>query len=244
MPDQGRLTQERLPHVAPAIAPLYPKPPWPLPGARMLKLLYETDREPVLTWLPPKLTRSSPPYAVLTITHYPDTPIGPFSLAAQHIGCRAGFFIRAFTVQAITDSPAAMAALREVWGYPCKLGEIRLGAVEVGAEASVAYSGDLIVEASISGGTRIDAASVRLDPVLNVRTAPSLEEGKQHDLLQLVQIDPEAEAKDALRGMGSLAFPARSDDAPWHNLPNRNMVAAVYCTVDTELPLARFVMPY
>jgi hypothetical protein len=210
----------------------------------MLKLLYETDKDPVLAWLPPKLTRSSPPYAVLTVTHYPESPIGPFHLAVQHIGCRAGFFIRALTVQAITDTPAAMAALREVWGYPCKLGEIEIDAQDGAVRASVSAEGTPIVEAVISSASAIDSGSVRLDPVLNVRTAPSLEEGKQHDLLQLVQIDPETEPRNAVRGVGSLTFPSQSDSSPWHLLPMRNMVAAFYCELDTELPLARFVMPY
>jgi acetoacetate decarboxylase len=244
MPDQGRLTEERLPHAAPAIAPLYPKPPWPLPGARVLKLLYETDTDPVLAWLPPKLMRSSPPYAVLTVAHYRDTPIGPFSLAAQHVGCRAGFFIRAFSVQAITDNPSALAALREVWGYPCKLGEVDLDVEANRANAVVRFDGTTVAEASVSDAVPIDGGSVRLDPVLNVRTAPSLEDGKQHDLLQLVQIDPECEVRDAVRGHGTLRFPSESQEAPWHLLPFRNMVAAVSCVVDTELPLARFVMPY
>ena len=244
MPDQGRLTQERLPHAAPAIAPLYPKPPWPLPGARVLKLIYETDTEPVLTWLPPKLTRSSPPYAVLTVAHYPETPIGPFSLAAQHIGCRAGFFIRAFTVQAIADSAAAVAALREVWGFPCKLGDISFEADGGEAKAVLRFNGATIAEASLSGGSPIDGGSVRLDPVLNVRTAPSLEEGKRHDLIQVVQIDPDCEVKEAVRGAGALTFPSQLEAAPWQLLPARCMVSAVYFTLDTELPLARFVMPY
>jgi acetoacetate decarboxylase len=210
----------------------------------MLKVLYETDKEPVLNWLPSKLTRSTPPYAVLTIASYPQTPIGPFSLASQHIGCRAGFFIRAFTVQAVVNRPEAMAALREVWGYPCRLGEVELEAGSEEVTATVSCAGERVVEAALTDGSAIDPGSVRLDPVLNVRTAPSLENGKQHDLLQLVQIDPEAEAREAVRGRGSLQFPSTSETAPWHLLPVRNIVAAVYCTLDTELPLARFVMPY
>ncbi len=91
MPDQGKLTEQRLPHTSPAIAPLYPPPPWKLPGARTLKVIYETDVEPLLTWLPPKLTRSSPAYAVLTVTEYAQSPIGPFSLAAQVPGVPGRF---------------------------------------------------------------------------------------------------------------------------------------------------------
>src|SRR5437870_10906602 len=135
VPDYGRLTQTRLPHSAPAVSPLYPPPPWKLPGARVLKLLFETDVDPVLTWLPPKLSRSSPPYAIITAAQFPQSPVGPFSLAAQYIGCRAGFFIRALTLQAVCDTAPALAALREVWGYPCTPGQLELEEKDGGAIA-------------------------------------------------------------------------------------------------------------
>jgi len=244
MPDYGRLTEERLPATAPAIAPLYPPAPWALPGATVLKVLYETDAEPLLTWLPPKLSRSSPPYAVLTVAHYPESPVGSFSLATQAIGCRAAFFIRAFTLQAITDNPAAMAALRELWGYPCKLGAIDLVTAGGSASAAVSYGVDTVAEVTLSGGAPIEGSSVRFDPVLNLRLAPSLEEGRRHDIVQMVQIDPDLEGRDAHRGQGAVRFPSASQAAPWHLLPSRYIISTVSCTVDTELPLARFVMPY
>src|SRR3990170_1608975 len=109
MPDYGRLTQDELPHTLPAVSPLYPPPPWPLPGARILKLVFETDKETVLRWLPPALSRSSPPYAIITVAHYPESPVGPFSLATQYIGCRARIFIRALALQAIVDNARALA---------------------------------------------------------------------------------------------------------------------------------------
>jgi acetoacetate decarboxylase len=137
-----------------------------------------------------------------------------------------------------------MAALREVWGYPCKLGEVTLAAEPDAIHATVGFEGNTIAEASIRDAAPIDGSAVRFDPVLNARVAPSLEDGKRHDLLQMVQIDPEVEVTEALRGAGEVTFPAEIDEAPWHLLPSRNMVSAFYCTMDTELPLARFVMPY
>jgi acetoacetate decarboxylase len=244
MPDYGHLTEERLPATSPAVAPLYPSAPWPLPGATVLKILYETDPEPVLTWLPPKLSRSSPPYAVLTVARYPESPVGPFTLATQAIGCRAAFFIRAFTLQAVTDNSAALAALRELWGYPCKLGAIDLTAAGDSASASIKVGLDTIAEITLSGGAPIDGSSVRFDPVLNLRLAPSLEEGRRHDIVQMVQIDPDCEGRDAIRGRGEVRFPSTSEVAPWHLLSSRNVISTVSCRVDTELPLARFVMPY
>ena len=242
MPDQGRLTEPRVPHTSPAVAPLYPPAPWKLPGARVLKVMYETDVEPLLSWLPPKLTRSSPPYTVITVAEHPESPIGPFSLAAQYLGCRAGFFIRALTLQAVTDSATAMAALREVWGYPCRLGTASLGGDGDTRTATVGESGAPLASLEVAGATPIEGDLVRFDPVLNLRLFPSLEEGKRHDLVQLVQIDPDYAVNTARRGLGRVEFPAA--ESPWSVLPARNVISAAYCEMDTELPLARFVTPY
>lgn len=237
MPEYGRLGQDTLAHTSPALAPLYPAPPWPLKGGRVLKITYETDAAPVIQWLPPRLSRSAPPYAIVTVAHYPESPIGPFSVAAQYIGCRASMFVRAFTIQAVTDNTTALTALREVWGYPCTLGTIEIG--DDGLSASVtSRERGLLMEASIADAKPIDPEAMRFDPVLNVRAVPSLEEGRTHDLLQLLQIDPELEIGESTRGAGSLTLEG------WGVLPVRNIISAVSCVLSTELPLARFVMPY
>lgn len=244
MPDYGRLAQERLPHTTPTVSPLYPPPPWALPGARILKLVFETDKEATLNWLPPTLSRSTPPYAVVIVAHYPESPIGPFSLATQHIGCRARLFIRAFTFQAITDSEPALTALREVWGFPCKLGRVRLSVRPSGASARVSRGGSVLAQVRLRRPEAVDPDLIRFDPLLNVRITPGIEEGKAHALLEMVQIDPEYKVGEALRGEGTLRYPAPTEGEPWHLLPVLNVIATTYTVADTQLPLARFVMPY
>jgi acetoacetate decarboxylase len=237
MPEYGRLGQDTLAHTSPALGPLYPPPPWPLKNAHVLKIVYETDAAPVLQWLPPRLSRSAPPYAIVTVARFPDSPVGLFSLAAQYIGCRAGMFVRAFTIQAVTDNTTVLAALREVWGYPCILGAVEMTADGLSTTVK-GEQGATLAEASITDAKPIDPEAMRFDPVLNVRAVPSLEEGRTHDLLQLLQIDPEYEIGESLRGSGSLRLDG------WDVLPVRNIISSVSCTVNTELPLARFVMPY
>ncbi|MEO6196907.1 MAG: acetoacetate decarboxylase family protein [Dehalococcoidia bacterium] len=239
MPDQGRLSEAGVTHTTPVLAPLYAAPPWKLPGARVLRAIFETDKDAVLEWLPPKLTRSSPPYGLVSIEHYPESPIGPFSVAHQFIGCRAGFFVRAFALQSVVDNPIALTALREMWGFPCQPGLVRLS--EDGASGRVEAGGEVLCEVALGNSEPLAPDLVRFDPILTLRLAPSLQEGVRHDLIQLMQIDAESEVHEATRGRGDVSYPEGSS---WSVLPNRNPISAVSSAVDTELPLARYVMPY
>lgn len=247
MPDRGLLSEDRVSHASPTLSPLYPPPPWKLPGARMLRALFETDKEPLLDNLPPKLTRSTPPYAIISIDDYPESPVGPFTMATQFIGCRAGFFQRAFALQAVVNSVPALAALREVWGVPAKLGEVELAAKKSKVSGTV-YSGGTspgkLAKVKLEAAEPIEPSLCRIDPVLCLRLAPSLQENVRHDLIQLVQLDPEYEITESSRGLGTVTYPASGEDDAWDILPCRNVISTVFCELNTELPLARFVMPY
>jgi acetoacetate decarboxylase len=243
MPDQGRLTEDLVTHTSPVVSPAYPPPPWSLPRAQVLKVVYETDADAVLAWLPPKLTRSTPPYATVTVEHYPESPVGSFSVAHQLVGCRAGFFIRAFALQSIVDNAVALVALRELWGFPAKLGEITMESTRDSACGLVKLGGKTLLAASMSAGRDIEPDLVRFDPVLTLRLVPSLQPGLRHDLVQLLQIDPELMVRDAVRGAGKVEYASEGNDR-WSGMPHRSAISSTFCTVDTELPLARFVMPY
>ncbi len=244
MPDLGRLKRHRLPHALPITAPLYPPPPWPLPRARILKLIFETDAQAALDWLPPSLGRTSPAYAIITVAHYPESPIGPFSLAAQYVGCRARLFSRAYTLHAVTDNVRALVALREMWGFPARLGRIRLSAGPRAASARVTVEGRTLADLRLSHAQTCDPGLIRFDPLLNLRLVHNLQQGKRYSLLEVVQIDPDYRITEAVRGRASLTYPEPSDDAPWRLLQPLSMISATYSVGDTELPLARFVMPY
>ncbi len=243
MPDQGLLSEDRVSHTTPTLSPLYPPPPWKLLGARMLRVIFETDKEPLLANLPPKLTRSTPPYAIISIEEYPESPVGPFSMATQYIGCRAGFFIRAFALQAVVTTVPALAALRETWGIPARLGDVELTAKKGKVRGTVSTTRKL-ARVKLDDMETIEPDLCRVDPVLCLRLAPSLQENTRHDLIQLVQLDPEYEITESFRGQGAVKYPESGEDDAWDVLPCRNVISAVYCELNTELPLARFVMPY
>ncbi len=134
-----------------------------------------------------------------------------------------------------------MAALREVWGYPCTPGVINRSSD--GTVATVEADGVPLARIELAASEPVEAELLRFDPVLNLRLLPSLEDGKRHDLVQLVQIDPDYTVRAARRGPGHVEFPT-TVGSQWGILPVRNVISAAYCEMDTELPLARFVTPY
>ena len=126
MPDYGLVAAEELGPTTPQLAPLYPALPWQMPGARIIKLAYEVGTDFIRHTLPTGLARSTPPYGTLVVYDVPESPFGPYRMAAQTLACRYRNFARVYVLQAVVDNPVALAALREVWSYPAAPGTVEL----------------------------------------------------------------------------------------------------------------------
>src|SRR5262245_36052024 len=88
MPDFGWLTQEAIGATVPTLAPLYEGLPWVLEGARVIKISFETGLDFVRSVLPVTLSRPTTAFGQLVIYDIPASPVGPFRVAAQTVGCR------------------------------------------------------------------------------------------------------------------------------------------------------------
>ena len=96
---------------------------WELPKAEVLQLACEiADGSCAL--LPRALHPAIPEYVTFVVTRYPESPLGPFSLAQVRLMARAGVHPRGYVLGAVASSPDAVTALRERWGYPAVQGEI------------------------------------------------------------------------------------------------------------------------
>jgi len=246
MPEFGRLTRDRVPYTTPFVAPLYPPPPWALPDAQILQTLFEIDRDLTLDWLPPGLAKPVPPYAQIVIARYPESPVGPFALATQLIVCRSQTRARAYAFQAVVDGPAAaLAALREVWGFPARPGRIRLDLSDTAIEGSIADEhGTTIAVVSMRDLHAADPEHIHYDPILAPRLAPPVQEDKAPALLELTQVDPDYTIKDCRLGTGVVTYPGASESYPWHLLQPRNMIATTFTVSDTSLPWARYTVEW
>jgi hypothetical protein len=97
--------------------------PWELPGAEILQLSFEVGQERADTSLPRAMHPAVPRYVTCVISHFPQTPVGPFHLAQLRLMGRAGVHPRGYVLQAYTDAPAATQALRQLWGFPADTAE-------------------------------------------------------------------------------------------------------------------------
>src|SRR5215203_720081 len=99
-------------------------PSWELPDAQFLQINWEVEDAGALTLTPPSLHPSIPPFASFFAAHFPDSPVGPFSIVQVRLVVRAGIRPRALCLGAVCDSVAAVDALRDHWGYPVRLGDV------------------------------------------------------------------------------------------------------------------------
>ena len=244
MPEYGRLGVSKLPFTTPFLAPLYPAPPWKFEDSQILLMSYEIDKEIAESSLPPALSRSYPPYGHIMVSHYPSSPVGPFSQATQMVVCRWRTTARAFPLLTIVNSEAACAAFREFWAFPAKLGEVELERDVDGVSASVERAGQILARVSVKNLEEITAGEMRYDPLMNPRLVRSAKEGEEPSVLELDQIDPEYTYKQTWRGQGEVEYPSASKDEPWHLMQNRNHIATTFAICDTELGYARYVVAY
>ncbi|HEV2169716.1 MAG TPA: hypothetical protein VGR40_02150, partial [Candidatus Binatus sp.] len=73
--------------------------PWALKGAKILSINIEVDDDPADNLLPATMHPSIPEYAIFNVTSYPDTPVGPFSIAEVRLSGRTGVRPRGFVLR-------------------------------------------------------------------------------------------------------------------------------------------------
>jgi hypothetical protein len=205
---------------------------WELPKAEILQLACEiADGSRVL--LPRALHPAIPEYVTFVVTRYPESPVGPFSVAQLRLMARAGVHPRGYVLGVVASSGAAVAALRERWGYPATTGEIALRRYHDRVAATVRRDGRSILELALVDPEIVSGADLQY--IHGVTLA------RVDGAAQLVQVDPHYTVHQASRGRPAVS---RFEAAEWNAGPVEltTPIAASISTCDTDLPRIRFVM--
>ena len=244
MPDYGLVTADELGPTTPQLAPLYPALPWAMPGARIIKLAFEVGTGFVRRTLPAGLARSTPPYGTLIVYDVPDSPFGPYRMAAQTLACRYRNFARVYVLQAVVDNPVALAALREVWSYPAAPGTIEI-ADRAGSVSGVvaAPDGGELASFSLTGAEGAEAERVVIDGELTARVPPRFSTGDDEPV-RLVQVNRAFALQDPTRAGFSVRFSSAGERYPWGAVPVTHRIIAVDTKADLEYAPTEHVLDY
>ena len=219
-----------------ALMPTFASEPQALRGAAILQVMFEIRQTEMLSLIPESLHPTVPPIAIVAITHCPESPWGAFTLAEVRIGCRAAARPRAFLARCFVDTEAAARGLREGWGYPAQVAEVRLKRGYDRVRATVTKDGEMILDVALINPEPINAGDVQYLP--NVQVARTMRDGVE--VTRIIQVDSEFEFHKADRGKAQIdAFNA---DA-W-SLPNADPwfpISASSVICDMELPRIRYV---
>lgn len=210
--------------------------PWEIAGVELLHLTFEIDDATMLANLPKALHPTLPPVVYVSVAHYPDSPVGAFTLAQVRAGCRAAVLPRGFLLRAYSDSPAACDALADRWGFDCRPADVRLRRYHDQAIGTVHLEGREILRAVMHNPEPISGADVQYVANINLARLPE-DDAKG----SLIQVDPEYTFHRAERGRPDL--PVFDRDA-WNaaGVTPRHPVAATCVLVDTGFPRIRFVL--
>jgi acetoacetate decarboxylase len=244
MPDYGLVAAEELGPTTPQLAPLYPGMPWTMPGARIIKLAYEVGTDFIRHTLPAGLARSTPPYGTLVVYDVPESPFGPYRMAAQTLACRYRNFARVYVLQAVIDNPVALAAMREVWSYPAAPGTVEI--MDGGDNVScvvAAPDGGPLARFTMTGIQGAEAERLVLDGELTARVPPRFSTGDTEPV-RLVQVNRAFALRDPTRAQFSVEFTSAGDRYPWGAVPVTNLIIAVDTKADLEYSPTDHVLDY
>jgi len=209
---------------------------WPLPNAEILQLSFEVPRT-TESLLPRAMHPAIPPYATIWVTRYPESPLGPFTLAQLRLMARAGAHPRGFILGAVASTAEAAAALRERWGLPAVPGKVTFTRRHDRIMATVVRDGVTVLDCELVDPEPISGGDVQYIHSVTLANAPL--DSKTGPLL--VQVDSRYTIKKAERGRPRVSILVQSGWGAGPLWPG-NPIAATVTTCDTDLPRIRFVM--
>ncbi|TFG13599.1 hypothetical protein EU537_05945 [Candidatus Thorarchaeota archaeon] len=168
--------------------PLYPPPPYHYENARLSLSLFYPSEGSVQSLLPTPLKPSQLPLMALLVAEQPCKETGTFMEAGVLVQCMfdnpdsGQEDVGVYFAQNFVDSDIALAAGREIWGYPRKLANISLDLKGDILSTKVIRNGTLLIETTCElsdEGEWIDSG-----PNINAKVIPKTD-GTGHSISSL-----------------------------------------------------------
>jgi acetoacetate decarboxylase len=230
----------------PSHAPFYPEPPYLYRGTQNLIGVWTGEEELLRSVLPEPLELAPERQVIGVVAHYPHvTGLGTYNVAALFIRARYKELEGVYNCHIYMDSDIAIAAGREIWGFPkqfarvslTRSGEIVTGMVERGNIAIM----------TLSVNMRREATTKELPPagtIFNLKVIPSPEKGEPPEVRELTVTQHEnVKTYRLLGGAATVRFEESPSD-PLYIFKPLKMLGGFYAEQDIDLVHGRILHKY
>jgi acetoacetate decarboxylase len=243
---EGRLTKDKFGYAMPVDAPLYARPPIYYKGAEMISIIYQTDTDAALDLLPEGLGLPEPATASLLFIRYPWSTLGPYEETILGISCLWNGEPKFYIAHIVVNSDIPQAAGREIWGYPKKMATITIG-----TEGDLLWgkmerpAGHLLCSAGMKPEIPVGELTAAGGSGVSLRIIPSPEEGAPPSLAELIEVPQRNNVPlETWTGPGWAVYHSNSSIDPWHKLPIKQLLGAIYSKYNMELGFGRVIKTY
>lgn len=242
MPTSGQLTKDRFGYSIPVDAPLYTPFPLYYEGVQILLFPYLTDINAAAALVPSQfeLVPADPSgklaMAQVVFAKYPYSNIGGYNEVAQTIVVSYKGTVGTYAVRLHVTNDQAMAAGREIGGFPKKLGKISFSEGPTYFAALEAPHGLQVCTAELDPLQPVEGSGgERPTTFFSLRVIPNPTDVTKPTVCQLIQTVWDMYDGKFWSGRGMLHFTGSSALNPYHALPIIQQMAPLNTNPQTDL---------
>lgn len=240
------MTIENLGFSMPVIAPSYDRPPYLYRGGRVLLCVYRTRRQILDQLVPSPLIASDENVVYAWVNNFPTINLGTYNEAIVSIPMELNGRKGQYIAYIYLDSDAAIAAGREIWGFPKKMSRVCFSSQGELLTGSVERAGIEIMRVSVARTkpAQVDALGGLSQPFYNMKLIPSVEEGAPPAMRQLTATTLQnVQVRMVVQGHAAVEYrPSPSD--PLYLMEPTETIGGYYCELDFDLGYGEVVHDY
>lgn len=218
---RGTLAKERFGFSMPIDSPLFPAPPYDYKAATLMIFKYVTDGPSAAQIIPEELTLADPPTAGLVFASYPESSLGPYNEVVLYLDVTFNGEPYQYGAYLYVTTDVAMAAGREMGGYPKKIARIDI------QTGPTTYAGSMERPHGLricSGSMTPQQKAPQLPPLLplnylTTRIIPSPQRGALPTVGEIMASHWAVEPTEIWTGTGTFQLDGGSESDPLHRVP-------------------------
>jgi len=227
----------------PTMGPLFGPPPFEYHDCWTMAITFKTTPEVLRDLVPKPLVPNPQNLMVFLNSRLFATQLGHYNEMVLIAPVEFEGKSAIYAVYLVLDNDSAIAAGREIWGWPKKFGQIKMEEKDGVLTATVERAGITLVKAAMELSQLVKPEAANL-PIINLKLIPSVKKGAPPDVMQLTSTTLEnLKVYRVYTGKATLEFGASPAD-PFHKIPIKGVLGGSYSNWDFTLTYGEVIHDY